>query len=422
MGVQTSKLKSGKDPLLTRLNQIATKYILTQNFKDMMNLRDPKYCDQLILITSDILDEYLTDNDIEYLAQKIKEGVEINEMTKKDVRYLEKKNIGKLNVQNKTKRKRMCIGLAKYYIKAAHVFSAIVTTINPSYSYKDSYGTTIKVPLERKDSIPTGIHPTLSSKLNLCNNRINALINNQDLDLKSDQITVKPKFCSMNLNKDNSTKSLDDEPGISELKPLYNDIYNYETGQYVGMSDTMKSAYKRDLKAFYTTFTGNKSMPDSIKNFSDIKLKDYHNTFGCLPEPNNAFLKAYTGTKNEKYFSEYAVHVQNMINNTNTNRKRLLEILDELFVNRTNPETKEKEIIINPKLTDESLNNLVNKTRNIVVQLYIQCEEEFVKGLEIFEKIIEAQRLEVTQSQMKQLEQSLEKNIANPGNLPSIRN
>lgn len=32
----------------------------------------------------------------------------------------------------------------------------------------------------------------------------------------------------------------------------------------------------KDLKLFYTAFTGNETMPSEITKFSDIKLKDYN--------------------------------------------------------------------------------------------------------------------------------------------------
>ena len=52
------------------LNFIATNYILTQSFKDLESLNDPKYCNQMVILTSDVLKKYLTNRDVKYLAQK----------------------------------------------------------------------------------------------------------------------------------------------------------------------------------------------------------------------------------------------------------------------------------------------------------------------------------------------------------------
>ena len=41
--------------LTSIIDFIATDYILTQNFTDMYNLTDEKYCDKLLILTSKII-------------------------------------------------------------------------------------------------------------------------------------------------------------------------------------------------------------------------------------------------------------------------------------------------------------------------------------------------------------------------------
>ena len=72
------------------------------------------------------------------------------------------------------KKKRVCIGVAKFYVKIAHIFSAIIMTINPIYTYKDATGKTVKTGLLEKDKIPKNVNRTLN-KLNICDNRIEHL-------------------------------------------------------------------------------------------------------------------------------------------------------------------------------------------------------------------------------------------------------
>lgn len=72
------------------------------------------------------------------------------------------------------RKKRVCIGIAKFYVKIAHVFAAIVMTINPIYTYKDATGKTVKTGLLEKDTIPKNVNRKLY-KLNVCDNRIRAL-------------------------------------------------------------------------------------------------------------------------------------------------------------------------------------------------------------------------------------------------------
>ena len=48
--------------------------------------------------------------------------------------FFNKDDISKLDIKNPVKKRRVCIGIAKYYIKIAHVFATILTTINPTYN------------------------------------------------------------------------------------------------------------------------------------------------------------------------------------------------------------------------------------------------------------------------------------------------
>ena len=426
MGNNNASIKNtDKMDLFKVINFIAGNYIYTQNYEDMKKLKESKYCDELIVLTSNILNKYLDNKQVTYLNQKIKNNIEVNELTTDRLMYMNKNNISKLDANPPLKKKRLCIGIAKYYIKIAHIFSAIVTTINPTYKYKDQYGTIHHVGLDKRNTIPKGAKATIS-KLNLCSNRINALINNKEiLDKKdNDIITIQPRFCDINVDKTKTqtnqiltVKSLNDEPGILELEKLYYDVYDYTSGKYTTMSDDMKKEYQSDVNAFYKAFTGNNVVPESIKKFGDIKLRNYHDTSGCKPS-SKLFLKEYTGTMKQKLFKDYAEHISSMINNANKNKDTLLSILDQLFVFKLNTETNKKEISISDELNDELLNKLIKETSKTIIDLYITCEEEFVKGLEIFEQIIEKHLLHITQKQI----QNLENNISNTISLAKVNN
>ena len=160
---------------LNALDQLATKYILTQNFKDMKRLSTKAYCDKLIILTADVIKNFLNEKEIIYLSHKITDGVPIDKMEKQKVVYLDVNSIKRkaapsstrrnfiydsqlktyipeiqrvnrksilqtLDVHNPTTKDRMCKGIAKFYIKIAHLYAAILKTINPVYVYKDKYG------------------------------------------------------------------------------------------------------------------------------------------------------------------------------------------------------------------------------------------------------------------------------------------
>ena len=83
------------------------------------------------------------------------------------------------------------------------------------------------------------------------------------------------------------------------------------------------------------------------------------------------------------------------------NKDALIGVLDKLFVFAVNPQTKKPEITINPKINDSMLDGLVKETQELIIKLYTTCELDFIKGLEIFENIIQ-----------EQIKQNMERKIA----------
>jgi hypothetical protein len=391
------------------LDYIATHYILTLDFKSLRKLYDKEYCDKLVILTSDIIQRYFTDLEITYLAQRIKDGREINELSKDNVIFFDKDELQKLDVQNSIKKKRICLSIAKFYIKIAHLFAAIVLTINPIYIYKDEEGNTVKANLFEKDSIPINA-PRDIFKMNICDNRINILQGKEDYSKLSDEeeMTIGPKFCQSNLNDVGESKSLEDEPGIPELKELYyDDDYDYDTGRFKGMSEKSKEEFLRDLKIFYQVFTGNKDVPDSIQSFSDIKLREYNKIAKCQGSK-PLFETKVKGNLSEKLFSDYANNIKEMIRKTNLGQQELLQIINDIFVYTVDPQTNKKQIRINPKLTETGLQELVIKARSQIMQLYLTCENDYITGLKIYETIVEQKILETAQNQIQSLEKMKE--------------
>ena len=271
MGAKNSKGKTDKETehmkIENVIDNIATKYITQASFKDLMNLNKKEYCNKLVILTSKIIKHYLNDIEINYMDQRTQGGTEINKMAKSNVIYLEKSDLDKLDISSSVRKKRMCIGIAKFYVKIAHLFAAISMTINPQYTYTDSTGVERTVPLGEKTNIPKNLKVSYSN-LSLCSRRIKALKPQQN---NPNGIVIRIKNCNMNkkTNDDGSVsdKSLLDEPGIPELELLYYDKYNYNEGKYVGMTDNSKKEYNADLQKFYKAFTGKKSLPSEITKF-----------------------------------------------------------------------------------------------------------------------------------------------------------
>jgi len=113
----------------------------------------------------------------------------------------------------------------------------------------------------------------------ICDKRIQILKNNNEypLDKKDAIVTINPNICDIS-----PVQNLYQEPGIPELESLYRDKYDLATGRFTGMTDSMKKKYQDDLKLFYTAFTGEQTMPDSVTKFQDIPIMQYQDRVGCL--------------------------------------------------------------------------------------------------------------------------------------------
>jgi len=389
------------------MDYIATYYILTMDFDSLKQLYNPEYCNNLIILTSDIVERYFTSLEITYLSQRIKNGQPINELKTDDVIFFNKDDINKLNVQNTFKKKNMCIAISKFYIKIAHLFAAIVTTINPIYVYKDKFGNNVRADLYEKSKIPPNT-PRQIYKLNICDNRISALQNKQTFtNIKPDEpVTIQPKICSINSSETGNVRTLSEEPGIPQLRKLYNDDkYNYETGQFDGMSQATKKIFDEDLQIFYTVFTGKNATEmakDNITDFSDIRLKDYSKD--C-----KKFSHKITSNMNNSLFKDYASHLKDMIQKTQRHQSELLAILDKIFVYTIDPQTEKKVIRVNPAMTETMLQQIVIDTRKIIITLYLSCEMNFTKGIYLYEAIVLQKSLDTAKNQTSNLEQEKER-------------
>ena len=422
--IETTKLKPASVRQI--IDYIATYYILTMDFQSLKKLYDIEYCDKLIILTSDIIERYFTDLQISYLAENIKNGEKINEMEKDKIIFFDKDEIVNLDIQNSVKKRRVCISIAKFYIKIAHVFASILTTINPVYIYKDEDGNTVKADIYNRSKIPKDADVEIL-KLNICDTRIDALKRDSNVDFSNilsddTEIKIHPKMCSFNLklqknHEDNyeydDLKNLEDEPGIPELMELYyDDDYDYDAGKFKGMKEETLQLFNENLNNFYSVFVDNQGepMPENIKKFSDIKLRDYNKKPKCNgPDP--SYKSAVKGTIKDDLFKQYAENLKQMMEKANSNQELLLNVLNKLFVYMTDPQTNKKIIRINPNLTEESLQEVVLETRAIVINLYLTCETDFANGIKIYEAIVDKKIIETAKSQIETMERTSEKLI-----------
>ncbi len=387
MGNSTSKINeetTNVTDFLLKLDSLAAKFITSSNISKNEKISDLNFCDDLVIMTGDTIAKKLNNMEIDYLKQRTEKGIVIDDMSTDKVIFFKKSEKDKLDVSNKTEKRRICNGIAKFYIKISQLYSAILKTINPQIKYVDEYGIEHIIPHSDKDKIPKYLNFT-SIQINLCNRRLNALLNSQDYlgEDKNIDVLVHPDICSLNI-KNNSEMNLLQEEGMVEFGELFKDIYNYDIGKFDKISDEMKANYKKSLTSFYNAYTGNSgSLPENIKKFSDIKLRQFSKE-ECKPE--GIFNKKYKGTLSEELFEKYALHLKDMYLKINKQQGEIIKILKEIFsiINTKHGER----VIINPILDNNKLDKIIINTQDLITKLYVECEENFLKGLNIFQEII----------------------------------
>ena len=462
------QLNENNTEFLTKLNEIATDYILGQNFQDMVKLTNSKYCDDLVIITSKILKKSFFSKQI----QTIYQTVVVGSVSSVD-NFASANDLNEPISKSNEKNRQMCIEIAKYYVKVAHLFAAIITTLNPVFSWKSSASSSRAIlsphipesppvdketgedvntitALENKQYIPEMAKNVKVENLNFCNSRISDLMDMEEItDLideknsipsrdggvgvgvgvgvgisKESEIKIKTKLCSSNLNNVDGvgrTKTVYDLPGFAELTRLYNDKYNSSKGRFDRMSAKSREEKKKNVDLLYTLFTGDPKPPKDIKNFRDIPLHSFSNTSDCS-NIGSLLNKTYTGTTKDKLFVDYVEQIKKMIYESNMIRNSLLEIIDSIFVSNSeadaeadsgeppiheNPETRMK-YMIDPELTYERLNELIAESRKIILKLYVNCEKNFIYTLKILQAIIETQIFETGQRQITELERNID--------------
>lgn len=450
------------------LDLIATQYITTNDFKGLKMLVNEKYCDDLTILTKDILATRFTTKEIKTLAKT------------DTFFYISKNELARLEANTKDKKNRMCKQIARFYVRIAHLFASIITTVYPNWS----------------DSGNGQQGQGQGQGTEFCNARINAL-KNSILEKKGDidAVNIQPTVCSLYSN----SSTLYAAPGFSALEVLYNDEYDETTGTFNRRSGAMQVKYENDLESLYEAFTGKSSKPSEIKSFSDINIAALSSRFSeCGPkqksdrsaeilqqeqlqqqqrdqqrqqqqqedqrrrqeqdpyeyrqreqnpmarimEENNRELERIklraeikeksireeganmsgamatnTSTnlrvkKTESSFSNYAAHIRTMAANADKFKAKLLEIVDKLFLVVKNDATSNQaKITIHPALSNEMLNQLVNQTRDIIVQLYLGCERDFYTGIKLLRVIIEEKMQETMEAALENLKTETVKRV-----------
>ena len=456
MGNQPSTAKSGLDDkpsnnttvLAEYINTIASELIRGQDFRDMKNLLDPRKCNDLVIMTADIFEKYLTGKEVEYLDHRIKDGVvDTNSetaLTTDNIAFFKKNDLKNLDIDTRkserelgTRKRRICIGIAKFYIKIAHVFAAIKTTINEEFIKESSSSRSSRSYDDYKEGdyydyyqekYGGGGGERGSARMSLCGRRLVSLLN----DRNSSRGTVfSPEICSSEYK--NRIRQLDHELGIPELESLYNNMYEYDEAkkdwkkQFSGRDKKNDEEYKKDLKSLYNQITSdytvegakNDSLPNDVNKFGDVTVPSYDNSGRCSKDDKSSLRNEILYKIGDQYVEnpiivEYTKHIKKMEDEIQKKHKELTDILKEIFKNKKDPETEKIEIVIDPELTFEKLQKIVEKTRKSIVQMYLDCDKNYKEGIKIYSQLIAAKIVEKAEASTDRILQERDEIVSTP--------
>jgi hypothetical protein len=406
MGNSNSSVNdSNKNDFLIKVDKFATKFLLSN--KDVTKnsrMLDLNYCDNMVIMTSDNFMKKFSSLEIDYLSKRTENGIEVDKMESDKIVYFNKDELNKLDTENSTKKRRLCIGIAKFYIRIGQLYASILKTINPMYITEER-GIFRKYNIKDKKKIPAN-EKVSTVQINFCNNRYKALVGeklNKNTDDKDDTFIFNPSnICKVNVDKNNKTKDFLNQEGMVEFEELFLDKYNYDLGIFDKMSESMEKKYKEALTSFYQAFTNTKDkLPENIKKFSDIKLHSFHSEDSCLKD--GSLTKTYNLKKGDKKFEEYGRHLKEMYSKIESKQEKIMDILKSIFVLVKSSDSKEENITINPNLNYESLELLIIQTQDLILKMYVDCESDYFKGFTILQNIIKTQKDNVFNNRLIQL-------------------
>lgn len=362
MGLQSSKINNVSSSInypYKHVNMIAASLITKSRFKDKLLSR--AHCDELIIMTEAIFQKYFTMDQIYYINKEISD-----KPIDKNIYVLDTKSIRKLDERNPDIKRAMCKSVASFYIKIAHMFSAVFCTLNPDL---DNLKSTIKQD-KKKYSLSKDIP-------NFCTKRISNMQKvNSQIEAPALQTICQP------LEHGNNTLK---HKYLEEFIQLYPQPTTLDKPNIEKRGANQFKKRMTDCKYQGKPLTYNEGENTSSEsNFESIKFKDYCSKIKCekLDRLNLCFKK-----EQKTLDTEYKNHLILTEKRYLKNRGILLGYIDKLF-------TREKtEYVIRSSLNHRIVDEIMTSLRKAIAKCYFDCEEDYQKGLLLYEGKLELSKL-----------------------------
>ena len=226
MGTVNSK-KENTESLFTLLDDIASEYILTTPFNDLTEAFDDAHCNKLIVTTSKVLSNKFNIREIGHLNKRLTNG-NTDRHHENKVGFVFKNTLN--NIDSNENKSKLCRRIAAFYMRIFMLYDAILKTINPVFIYKDEHTgiQTITSFLKKHTMSNTNKQNAKLFSYSICMKRLHRFY----IDFHNTIQDNKNRTFSIGIKCDKSVKTLDDEPGIPELKELYYDLFDENINMY----------------------------------------------------------------------------------------------------------------------------------------------------------------------------------------------
>jgi len=413
-----------------KIKIIATQYILTQDYESMRNMAtNTSYCNQIQQLANTLIKQNMTPEEIARFAEQVRQQLPQQQQQQRFTGEAQKQD---------------CLALANYFTLLAHLFSAIMTTVNPMFYYTNEQGKMQKSTLYNKQNLPNNAKYVVEGSF--CTRRIDGLTNDNftkstatDPTVNStDNIILTPQLlCNQLEEEQKDPRNFNTEIGLADLDKLYfsdqdnnNNNNGYNNNNYYNNNRNTNNStpeQRADVLKLYTAITGETVLPNNIQKFADLDFSRSSNldvwrkdicvnkvdksTMFSVDNDDDAMKSQDTDTQN--LFVSYGKHIKDMLMFNSNQKEILLKIIDQLFditksssilpptntgnnLNNNNntavppkKETFKETVTIKTNVTLTKLKELIALARKTILNLYITCERSFLAGLGIYESIIE---------------------------------
>lgn len=460
-----------QEQLRSTMKQIASTYILKAPFSELRQLAsyNQKQLESYVFLTAEILNKTMSDREIEYLYTDIRGRPKV---TTEPVIFFKTADAKALDVPNAEKKRRLAVGIARFYVRILQLYAAIIDTLDPEFftaldspreyvverlghDYRADDGSGFRTAYHFSE-VPAGTgaeggaetYKQLLTPMSLCGRRLWALTGSltESFDVKknTDPITgmvrIKNHICDLHTNKSvrsetvaekkppaagpvyifgavpqqevkkqnkiiRGPKAMKFEMGINSLEQLFLNSYNLMTGkfEFVGTPPSADRPQRADMNALaqyrtliqrYSTIFGDTSR-GSAARLSEIVLSPIHEQPYCRgssnpknkdPDADALLNHSILVSSASPKLAAYLAAVKKMKTGMDGYRKRLLTIVNGMFVRIVPGEGSSVPpyFTLNPRLTEKSLEGLVEQTRTILAEMYAKCHIDFMEAVRIF--------------------------------------